>query len=124
MHPKDINLTNTRVGEWQQRLNGLSLSEKLEALKNLYISNDLFMDVDYDRETKTTVLIERNCQFYDVAMQRPVLCNVTLNTLTRLLGYRVVREKRFQNGDGCCVFRVKTDQPMDLPAFSFEDGED
>jgi predicted ArsR family transcriptional regulator len=114
-------MVDTRVREWEQRLKGLGLAEKLEILKNLYISNDPFMDVDHDHETKSTILIERNCPFYDVAMQRPVLCNVTLNTLTRLLGYRVVREKRFQNGDGCCVFRVKTDQPIDLPAFSFEE---
>jgi predicted ArsR family transcriptional regulator len=114
-------LVDKRVREWQQHLNELSLAEKLEALKNLYISNDLFMDVDYDHETKTMILIERNCPFYDVAMQRPVLCNVTLNTLTRLLGYRVSREKRFQNGDGCCVFRVNTDQPIDSSAFYFED---
>jgi predicted ArsR family transcriptional regulator len=114
-------LVDKRVREWQQLLNGLSLAEKLEALKNLYISNDLFMDVDYDHETKTMILIERNCPFYDVAMHRPVLCNVTLNTLTRLLGYHVVREKRFQNGDGCCSFRVKTDQPIDSSAFFFED---
>lgn len=113
-------LVDKRVREWQQHLNGLSLAEKLKALKSLYISNDLFMDVDYDHETKTMILIERNCPFYDVAMQRPVLCNVTLNTLTRLLGYRVSREKRFQNGDGCCVFRVNTDQPIDLTTFSFE----
>jgi predicted ArsR family transcriptional regulator len=79
------------------------------------------MDVDYDRETKSTILIERNCPFYDVAMQRPVLCNVTLNTLNRLLGYRVVREKRFQNGDRCCAFRIKTDQPISLTAFLFEE---
>jgi predicted ArsR family transcriptional regulator len=114
-------MVDTRVREWEQRLKGLGLVEKRDALKNLYIPNDPFMDVDHDHETKSMILIERNCPFYDVAMQRPVLCNVTLNTLTRLLGYRVVREKRFQNGDGCCVFRVKTDQPIDLPAFSFEE---
>jgi predicted ArsR family transcriptional regulator len=114
-------MVDNRVREWEQRLKGLSFAEKLEALKNLYISNDPFMNVDYDRETQTSTFIEHNCPFYDVAMKRPVLCNVTLNTLTRLLGYRVVREKRFQNGDGCCVFRVKTEQPKDFPAFSFEE---
>lgn len=117
-------MVDIRVKEWEPRLKGLSLAEKLETLKNLYIPNDMFMDVDYDRETKSTILIERNCPFYDVAMERPVLCNVTLNTLTRLLGYRVIREKRFQNGDGCCVFRVNTDQPIDLTTFSFEEKGD
>lgn len=114
-------MVDARIDEWEHRLGGLSLTEKLAALKDLYISNDIFMDVDYDRETETPLLIEHNCPFYDVAMQRPVLCNVTLNTLTKLLGYHVVREKRFQHGDECCVFRVMMDQPMDLTAFSFED---
>jgi predicted ArsR family transcriptional regulator len=113
-------MVDNRVRDWEPRLKGLSLAEKLKSLKNLYMPNDLFMDVDYDCETKSSILIERNCPFYDVAMQRPVLCNVTINALTRLLGYRVVREKRFQNGDGCCVFKVKTDQPIDLAPFSFE----
>jgi predicted ArsR family transcriptional regulator len=117
-------MVDTRVEEWEQRLKGLSLAEKLDALKSLYIPNDLFMEVDHGHETKSTILIEHNCPFYDVAMQRPVLCNVTLNTLTRLLGYNIVREKQFQSGDGCCVFRVKTDEPIDSPVFSFEDEGD
>jgi predicted ArsR family transcriptional regulator len=116
-------MTDVRVGEWERRLSGLSIVEKVEALKDLYITDDKYMDVDYERETESIRLIERNCPFYDIAMQRPVLCSVTLNTLTRLLGYRVVREKRFQNGDGCCVFRVQMDQPIDLTTFSFEEEQ-
>lgn len=113
-------MADARVAEWELRLSGLSLVEKVAELKDLYSSNDLFMDVDYHRETQTIRLIERNCPFYDIAMKRPVLCSVTLNTLTRLLGCRVEREKQFQNGDGCCVFRVHMDQPIDLTTFAFE----
>jgi hypothetical protein len=39
--------------------------------------------------------------------------------LSRLLGYTVTREKRFQNGDGRCVFRVHLDQPINSDAFRF-----
>jgi predicted ArsR family transcriptional regulator len=105
-------MVEERVKEWEWRLKGLSLSERVSALKDLYVTDDSYMDVE--RSGETIRLIERNCPFHDVAIQRPVLCNVTLSTLTRLLGYRVVREKSFQNGDGCCVFRVRADQPVDI----------
>jgi predicted ArsR family transcriptional regulator len=116
-------MAEARVREWEWRLSGLSLEERVEALKDLYITNDQYMDVEHSGETIR--LIERNCPFHDVAIQRPVLCSVTLSTLTRLLGYRVVREKSFQNGDGCCVFRVKMDQPVDTDSllFSLEEEE-
>jgi predicted ArsR family transcriptional regulator len=114
-------MTDVRVSEWEKQINGLNLDEKLSALKSLYMINDQFMDVDYYPEIKTILIKERNCPFYDVAMQRPILCSVTVSTLTRLLGYQVVREKKFQNGDGCCTFLVKMDQPVEITSFSFED---
>jgi predicted ArsR family transcriptional regulator len=110
-------MAEARVKEWEWRLSGLSLPERVSALKDLYITNDNYMDVEHSGETIR--LIERNCPFHDVAIQRPILCNVTLSTLTRLLGHRVVREKSFQNGDGCCVFRVMLDQPVDVSSIPF-----
>ena len=75
------------------------------------------MDVDNtDGELR---LIERNCPFLNVASRRPALCSVTVSTLSRLLGYRVVREKRFQDGDGRCVFRVQLDDPIEVDDFQF-----
>ena len=53
-------------------------------------------------------------------MRRPILCNVSINALTRLLGVRVNREQRFQNGDGRCVFHVHADQPIDAAAWEFQ----
>jgi predicted ArsR family transcriptional regulator len=54
---------------------------------------------------------ERNCPFLNVARAHPAICSVSVNTLERLLGFRVIREQRFQAGDGRCVFRVQLDQP-------------
>ncbi|HYK74831.1 MAG TPA: winged helix-turn-helix transcriptional regulator [Pseudoneobacillus sp.] len=110
-------MAEARVREWEWRLEGLTMVERVETLKDLYIINDQYMDVECSGETIR--LIERNCPFYDVAMQRPVLCNVTLSTLTRLLGCRVVREKSFQNGDGCCVFRINKNEPVDVSSAPF-----
>lgn len=110
-------MTEARVREWEPRLRGLSLAERVEALKEIYMSDDTFMDVENSGDRLS--LIEHNCPYFNVAKRRPVLCSVTVSMLTRLLGYRVVREERFQNGDGRCVFRVLLDQPIDDRSFKF-----
>jgi predicted ArsR family transcriptional regulator len=61
-------------------------------------------------------LIERNCPYINTAMNRPSLCSVSVNALTKALGVRVEREEKFQNGDGRCVFRIHADEPVDEKA--------
>lgn len=114
---------DANVREWKPRLQNMSLKERLEALKSVYFEDDAFMQVAIDESSDEIRLIERNCPFLNVASRRPALCSVTVSTLSQLLGYRVVREKRFQNGDGRCVFRVCLDKPIDAEAavFVFED---
>lgn len=114
-------LTEARVRRWQPMLEGKSLVERLQALKEIYQEDDPFTVVEADGNG-TLRLVERNCPFLDVARRRPALCSVTVSTLSRLLGYKVVREEKFQDGDGCCAFRILTDQPVD-PADSGFDWE-
>lgn len=110
-------MAEVRVREWKPRLQGLSLVERIEALKEIYLEDDSFMDVEHSGDRLS--LIERNCPFFNVAKRRPVLCSVTVSVLTRLLGYRVIREERFQNGDGRCAFRVLLDEPIEEGSFDF-----
>lgn len=102
---------------WEPRLHGLGLQERLMALRDIYAAEDPFAEVEHGPEGIR--LIERNCPFLDVAMRRPALCSVTVSVLTRLLGCRVVREERFQDGDGRCVFRVLPSEPVDPREFGF-----
>jgi predicted ArsR family transcriptional regulator len=111
------NMTENRVQQWEVRLRGLSFHERVAALKDIYMENDSFIEIEQNGEE--ILLIERNCPFANVAMKRPILCNVTINLLTRLLGVRVVRKETFQNGDGRCVFSIITDQPVDTESYSF-----
>jgi predicted ArsR family transcriptional regulator len=53
-------------------------------------------------------------------MRRPALCSVSVSALTRLLGVRVHREEKFQNGDGRCVFRVHANEPVTDWTFTLE----
>jgi predicted ArsR family transcriptional regulator len=89
-------------------------------MEGIYMENDSFIEI---QQTENEILlIERNCPYANIAMKRPALCSVTVNVLTRLLGLRVVRLERFQNGDGRCVFSIRPDQPVDTEshAFTFE----
>jgi predicted ArsR family transcriptional regulator len=100
-----------RVREWEPRMRGLALPERVQALKAVYGEGDPYMEVEKVRGGFR--LIERNCPFLNVATQRPALCSTTVFALSRLLGARVVREERFQHGHGRCVFRVITGEPVD-----------
>jgi predicted ArsR family transcriptional regulator len=110
-------MTEARVQEWETRLQGLKFEERIEALKGIYLEDDSFMEVEHSGDQLS--LIERNCPFLNVAKRRPVLCSVTVSTLTHLLGYRVIREERFQNGDGRCVFRVLLNEPIKEDSIDF-----
>lgn len=115
-------LTEARVRRWAPALEGLSLEQKLERLRDVYLEGDPFTRVERGTAGEDPRLIEHNCPFLNVATARPALCSLTVSTLSRLLGCRVVREHRFQDGDGRCAFRVLADQPLpaDAPTFEFE----
>lgn len=93
---------------WAPRVAGLSMPARMQALKSIYQDGDAYMDVTSDGNH----LVERNCPYLTTAMKRPVVCCVTVNVLSRLLGAKVVREQRFQDGHGCCAFRVDPSQPI------------
>ncbi|MGH1362196.1 MAG: helix-turn-helix transcriptional regulator [Calditrichia bacterium] len=111
-------LTETRVRQWEPRLEGLSLEERLAALQEIYLEGDPYMKVE--KKGGELFLVERNCPFLNVAHSYPMMCSVTVSTLSRLLGVRLKREKKFQKGDGCCTFRVLQNQPVDTKTFRFE----
>ena len=110
-------VTDDRVAALEPHLRGLPLAERIAALKSWYLEDDPYMTAE-ERDGELR-LVERNCPFLHTAMARPALCSVSVNALTRLLGVRVHREEKFQNGDGRCVFRVHTDQPVDASAWGF-----
>ena len=110
-------MTESRVQQWEFQLRGLTLLERVAALKDIYMENDSFIGIEQNGEE--ILLIERNCPFANVAMKRPALCSVTVNVLTRLLGIQVVRKEKFQNGDGRCVFSILSTQAIDTGSYSF-----
>lgn len=112
-------LTDESVRQWAPHLQDKSLLERVKALKDIYLEDDPYMEVNRDEASGELCLVERNCPFLNIASHRPALCSVTVSTLSRLLEYTVTREKRFQDGDGRCVFRVHLNQPINNDTFRF-----
>lgn len=110
-------LADEKVAQFGAGLRGLTLAQKVATLKSWYFDNDPFMDIEEDGGTFR--LVERNCPYLNTAMRRPIFCSISVNAISRVLGYRVVREERFQNGHGRCVFRVMQDQPLDPESREF-----
>ncbi|HET6348916.1 MAG TPA: winged helix-turn-helix transcriptional regulator [Candidatus Krumholzibacteria bacterium] len=110
-------MTDARVADWAKRLEGKSLAQKIELLKNYYREGDEFATAPRGGEL---TIVERNCPFLNVANARPALCSTTVSVLTRLLGFQVERRMTFQHGDGCCEFVIHTDRPVNGTEFKFE----
>ncbi len=109
-----------KVEQWRPLLANQPLEAKLEALRSLYLADDPFCQVSYD-EDGTPRLVEMNCPFLEVARRRPALCSVTVSVLRQLLGHKVVRTERFQDGGPRCVFKVLAEPaPPDAPLFDWE----
>lgn len=109
LHRVLSSLTDAKLRIWEPKLRGLDLQKQVEALRNMYLDGDQFTEVMVAEDGVR--LIERNCPYLNTAMARPAICDVSMNLLRRALGVNVVREERFQDGHGRCVFRVKPDEP-------------
>lgn len=101
-------ITDESVARLEPKVRRLPMKRKIEALRAIYRDGDPFTDAQ--RRGKDYVLVERNCPYLTVALERPDICSTTISTLRRLTGCEVVRERRFQDGDGRCEFHVRTAQ--------------
>ena len=98
-------ITDERVAAFERKTKRLPMNRKMDALQAIYRDDDPYIEVE--RRGASYVLIERNCPYLDVALARPDICSTTVSTLRRVTGCEVVRERRFQDGDGRCEFHVR-----------------
>jgi len=110
-------VTDARFAALAAGSEGQDLDAKVASLRSLYAAEDPFIEIE--KVAGGYRIVERNCPYLDVALARPLLCSSTVSVLTRFLGRRVVREERFQDGHGCCAFRVYADQPVDVSTLRF-----
>jgi predicted ArsR family transcriptional regulator len=90
-----------------ERVRRVGSAKKIESI---YVEGDPYTSIE--KSDDGYLLIERNCPYLQFARERPLFCSSTVSALRRLSGCEVVREERFQDGDGRCVFHVFTDRPL------------
>lgn len=93
-----------------RRVESLQKTARRESLRSIYREGDSYIDLAKSEHGYR--LIERNCPYLQFATERPLFCSTTVSTLRRLTGCEVVREERFQDGDGRCVFHIYSDAPL------------
>ena len=111
-------IADTKVAATEAALQGLPLAERIQALKDWYLKDDPHMQIE--KAEDGYLLVERNCPFINTAMNRPALCSISVNALSKLLGVRVVRDEKFQNGNGRCVFHILANEPIDREKYQFK----
>lgn len=111
-------VSDERVGAIKPGVTDLPMEKRVEALRNLYSENDPYMEVE--KVDDGFLLVERNCPYFNTAMQRPALCSISVDTIIRVLGVRVEREERFQDGAGRCVFHIYAKEPVDPDSWPFK----
>lgn len=103
-------LTKYRIEAFRSAVEAQNANGKLKALRDFYSPDDSFMRIV--QENGKSCLVQHNCPYLNVALNRTAICSVSVSALSRLLKCRVTREKRFQWGDGCCMFKPHPDQPL------------
>lgn len=98
-------ITDDVVRRLRARAAGPSLPDRLAAAREVYVEDDPYTSIE--RRGDDYVMIEKNCPYVDVAIERPAICSTTVSALRRFTGREVVRERRFQDGDGRCEFHVR-----------------
>lgn len=106
-------LSEETVRFWTSRMRDRPMEDRLELLRSIYFEEDPYLELEKGDGEEGPRIIERNCPYLNVALQRPAICSVTIHSMSQLLGCRVVREKKFQNGDGQCAFRVLPNEKLD-----------
>ncbi len=104
-------ITDRRVESLRRTPGKESPATKTAALRSIYREGDAYVDVA--KSKRGLRLIEWNCPYLQFANERPLFCSTTVSVLRRLTGCEVVREERFQDGDGRCVFHIYFDAPLD-----------
>lgn len=101
------------------------LQDSVRALQNVYAERDPFIQTR--RDGADYVIVEKNCPYLNVALERPAICSTTVSLMRYALGMEVVREERFQDDDGRCTFRALADRPVSerrRRRFEFEPPKD
>src|SRR5688572_16542654 len=104
-----------RIRSAQQRLEGLSLPEKVRELTKFLDEEGYYAELQ-ELDDGRFRIIERNCLLKDVAKRYAQACTSELNFVRRLLPEAdVTRTSHTINNQSCCAYEVRAKSPEARP---------
>ncbi len=101
------------VAEYQSRLQGRSLEEKMDLLMEL-LGAEGFM-AHWNRTGETISLTEYNCPYLHIGQRHPEVCAIDETVIRQMLNASVRKTTCVLNGGDHCVFVITPHQPGAIP---------
>jgi predicted ArsR family transcriptional regulator len=101
------------VAEYQHRLKGKSLEEKMDLLMEL-LGTEGFM-AHWNRTGETISLTEYNCPYLAIGQRHPEVCAIDQTVIRQVLNADVEKTTCVLNGDHHCVFVIRPEAAGTIP---------
>lgn len=95
--------TQKMLGDYRERMKGLSLREKFEVLAKLRDEEGCMCEVVVGMDGKCS-LIEHHCPIAMVSRKYPDMCSFELELFEKSLGTKLVREEHMASGGKRCAY--------------------
>lgn len=104
------------VAEYQHRLDGRSLEEKMELLMEL-LGTEGFM-ARWNQTGETISLTEYHCPYLHIGQRHPEVCAIDQTVIKQVLNANVEKTTCVLKGDDHCVFVITPERPGTIPVDS------
>lgn len=104
------------VAEYQSRLQGRTLEEKMELLMEL-LGTEGFL-AHWNRTGETISLTEYHCPYLHIGQRHPEVCAIDQTVIRQVLNANVEKTTCVLNGDNHCVFVITPDPSGAIPVES------
>jgi predicted ArsR family transcriptional regulator len=95
------------ASEYQNELEGLSIEERLDMIKEL-LTSEGFM-VEWEQKGDSYHIRETNCPYYHVGQNHPEVCSVDQTLISTILSIPAEKTKCMLDGDMHCTYVIPND---------------
>jgi predicted ArsR family transcriptional regulator len=100
------------AAEHQSELEGLSVEERLNLIKEL-LTREGFT-VDWEQQGDVYKIRESNCPYYHVGQDHPEVCSVDQTLISTLLSIPAQKIKCMLDGDAHCTYIVPREDLLEI----------
>lgn len=99
------------AAEYEDELEGLSMEERLDLVKNVLTSEGF--TVDWEKDGDFYQIRESNCPYFHVGQNHPEICSVDQTLISTVLSVPAEKIKCMLHGDSQCTYLVPSRANME-----------